>query len=83
MAIFHYNLSNQRYDTSRNNKVQSINNINMSGVLTRFWYGHKKVENKLWFNLHALLKNIVNLSVPKCVVFGIYIYGSKISDLTN
>ena len=53
----------------------------MSGVLTRFWYGHKKVGDKLWLNLHTLLKNIVNLSVPKCVVFGIY--GSKISDLTN
>ena len=56
MAIFNYNLSNQRYDTSRNNKVQSINNINTSGILTRFWYGHEKVEDKLWFNLHVLLK---------------------------
>ena len=60
--------------------VQLLNR-NMSGILSKFWYGGKKVFKDPWFNLHAMMTHILKKNLTRCNIFGVY--ASSTSDLTN
>ena len=55
--------------------------IYMSGILSKFWYGGKKVFKDPWFNLHAMMTHILKKNLTRCNIFGVY--ASSTSDLTN